>query len=305
MWRKKRETMSTTNYQSMRIDAAPTADELQAMRDAAEAPRASVQVNTGGGGRVTFRNGQEIVETDAGTQRLEIAAPLRPGHVLINGVETTVAGAKAAGLLPEDYQEGTPRHPQDAARSPAGSSNDGDKAEESNTPDADTPAAIKAASDILNRAVEGHGVDVVESTLMATAETGELPETLPEGVTADDAKAVYDGYVAQAEATLAEVGASVPMLDEMLTDEELKAARQATFFRDHGRLQALGQEAQRRLELLPMNDPDLHRELVGTLPQEWREKVAKDQNGNWSIDLGKPYGRMSWGTAVRAGFIRF
>lgn len=167
-------------------------------------------------------------------------------------------------------------------------------------------AAVEKAGGILDEVDQTHGNEVTNRYLNEVAQTGVLPtEGLPEGVTPSTLEAVHAGFVAQCNAALADVGASVPMLSEMLDDDQLRAARQATLRQDGMILKELGKIAQTRLALLPEKNPEAFAELVASMdPKERAVLHRNNDNGRWSVRIpGKP--EMSFAQAVRQRFVRF
>lgn len=249
------------------------------------------------------QNGEHAEVQIGGTERANIAHR-DPNRVTVNGMVTTRAAAEAAGLVPdgEDEEPRQPRSAQQASVKAAGSGPEELAKDAGRDDDAATPAEIKAADEVLGRAAEAHGVDAVHAHVWNAAEAGEVPTVLPDGVSAADAQAVWDGYHATAEKALGEVGSSVAVLSEMLSEQDLKEARIATFTNDRGWLQDLGRKALSKLEVLPSRHPERFQELVAEMPLEQRNMI-RERNGQWVLAL--PSGEMSWGHAVRRGIIKF
>jgi hypothetical protein len=160
-----------------------------------------------------------------------------------------------------------------------------------------------AASVILDGLAKQVGADAVNSGLDAAARSGDIPETLPEGMSVSDAERVMQGYVQQADAVLAESGASVAMLEEVCTAEELTRARIATLYNDASQLAAIGNAAVNRLADLPVSDPAAFRSLVDAMPAAEREALKQDAMGNWIVTHPQ-HGSMSLATALRLGIAR-
>jgi uncharacterized protein with von Willebrand factor type A (vWA) domain len=274
---------------------------MERMRVELEAPIQNTPLTRlgGVGGRLAFDgNGGSTLDM-TGLAQAAINPP-RPGMVNIGGMETTREAAIAAGLISPD-ETSTPvpaqKKPAEVGRleSPA----------EPEPQDGSPEAQVKAASDHFAKAAETIGAEAVEETLWASVESGELPSELPSGIEPSAAQAIADGYTAQANAALEQIGASVGLLEEMLTPEELGNARRATVLNDPDWLRTLGHQAHRRLSELPDRDPRRFQELVETLPEDQRGMVRQGRSGGWEIDLGPELGTIPWRAAVRRGHVKF
>lgn len=254
---------------------------------------------------VTYRGGEMVSATSMHKTQDAIthyAFPtVSPGNILVPGFgETTVEAAKAAGLLPADWKEGDANPFSDPAKGTEAGTKD-TKADDLTV----LQHQAKVAGQILEQVDKVHGGQVTDAYLNQAVETGEIPEDgLPAGVTPLMVKQVYTGYVAQANAALATVGASVPLLSEVMTDAELLQARRATLANSKEELAALGQLAVSRLAQMPMTDPEGFKEMLADMPPAERKCLRFDSARNeWIVSIpGKPL--MSFGSAVHAGFIR-
>jgi len=255
--------------------------------------------STGGADKVINRG----VET-------AIASPgVKPGHVIIGGVETTVEAAIAAGLMergdapkPGFSQPVQPKAQAGAGDKPAKADDVKEKASDTTSHAA---IAAKEASETLDGLDQALGSHVVDAALNSVVESGYYPEgdELPEGVTSDHVNKIVAGYTAQANATLADVGASVPMLMEVMSDAELREARSATITNDTMKMQHLGRQAVERLASLPETDPAAFAEMLVDMKPEERKVLSQNDRGEWIIALpGKPV--MSYAAAVRQGIVR-
>jgi hypothetical protein len=274
----------------------------------------NVVINGGGGGSISYHDGETQVRSWSGAPQTASARdPLKPGMVRVKGTSsvTTRAAAIAAGLeIVEEGEDpspraGRPRPDQTATGQTEGQPDSRDRDSETDQPGLDLDetqsAAVGEAHKALSKAIEAHGSKLVESLQQDVAVSGEVPEVLPEGVTAAHVQAVVDGYTAQANSILRETGASVETLQGMLSDQELGAARVATFRGDDAQLQELGREATARLARLPSRDPALFAELTAELP----EGVSVSQDGHvWWLNLPDDR-RMPWSEAVKAGVVKF
>ncbi|TKA95759.1 hypothetical protein FAZ78_15180 [Cereibacter changlensis] len=259
---------------------------------------------------ITFRNGQVIeqsfVNKSAG-ERTAYANQPKPGMVNIGGVETSVAAAKAAGLLPAHWQEGQALPFADPAEARK-ETEAGTKEEQQK--DADTTHAehiAKLANEVLHGVVQVHGPGVAEGLLNEVADNGDadsILDHLPQGVTDTHVKQVMAGYIAQANDRLGAVGASVPMLEELLGDDDLRAARLATLRGDDSTMHEIGRKAVDVLARLPERDPTGFMEMLTDMPKAERECIRFDKNSrDWRVTIpGQP--EMSFGAAVRLGLVR-
>jgi len=295
-----------SNFTRVIADKAPSATELEQMRSAVEAPPAVPQVRTGGSSSIAYSGGVATYRLDGGAIRVEV--PHRnPDLIEIHGIQTTRAAAEAAGLLPTELNLGKPQDggetrplpPLTPEAAKATDATPTDKAA-GNDPYA---GDINGATDALTRAASRLGAETVEAHLMAAAEAGEIPQQLPDGVTPADAQAAMAGYTAQAERALQKVGATVAMVEWMLTPDEITEARRATVANNTGLLEDLGKKAQRRLEMLPVEDPEGFQRVLAKMSTADREMVRK-RNDKWVVDTGYGETTMSWGLAVREGLVQ-
>lgn len=274
-----------------------------------------------GGGlvQVTIRDGKETVTTHTKPLNggaVNIAAPLRPGHVILPGIgETTIAAAIRSGLLPQGWtpEKGFDQPAEGKAGNLAGTNDNAarsnDAPKEAQGDDLNVTPAMKAsvaeAGRILDQVDQMHGAELTTRYMAEIAESGTIPtEGLPEGVTAATAQKVYDGFVAQCNASLAEVGSSVSMLEAMLDDNQLRIARQAALRQNSDVIKQLGEIARGRLAKLPETDPEAFAELLEGMSKEERAALRRNpQSGQWTVGVGQQ--EMSFGLAVRRGIVRF
>lgn len=309
---------------NFREAAAPRNADLQALeqelskalgKDAVPASASTASGSTSRFLELTIKDGKETLTTHTkplnGTTAYAVA-PVRPGHVRIEGLgETTVEAAIRAGLLPEGWAPGQ------SFEQPAGTQS-GNLAGQQNATRSDTEeapeespdvtpamkAAVDAAGKILVLVDQTHGTGFTDSLLEEAAKSGEVPTAgLPEGVSEEAAQQVYEGFVAQCNATLSEVGASVTLLTEMLDDDQLRAARQATVRHDADTLREIGRVASQRLAQLPQKNPEAFAALIADMAPEERACLHKGNNG-WTVRIpGKP--EMSFALAVKQRLVRF
>lgn len=234
----------------------------------------------------------------------------KPGFVTIGGVETPVAAAKAAGLLPSHWQEGQPVPFADPAAAPsgtkAGTAGETLNQIEGQAQDATTTHAehlAKLAGDILHGVDQVHGPGVADGLLGEVAESGDLDsvlDRLPQGVQETHAKQVLAGYRASADHAFAKAGSSLAAVEELLTEAELRDARRFTLANNPEALADLGRVAVERLAQLPEAEA---RAWINELPVKERDYFSfKADRGITFKAPGVP--EMSWGAAVRAGFIK-
>lgn len=259
-------------------------------------------VMMGGGAQVDIVNGQPVVKHHF--EGTAMATPgLRPGHVVIGGIETTIEGAIASGLMtPEEASKGFQQPAQSVDKSGIAA---GEPQPEKTEELSEEAQAAKEASDTLNALDEAIGAAAVDAALAEAVDSGYLPDEdeLPEGVDMAQVLKVSMGYVAQANSTLGKVGASVPMLMELCSDEELRDARQATVHNSGERLEEIGRAAVERLASLPTRDPEEFAERLEGMSAAERKVLRKTANGEWTVAV-PGYPEMGFGAAVRAGLVR-
>ncbi|MBY5973676.1 hypothetical protein KUV28_15060 [Ferrimonas balearica] len=323
-----------SNFQS--VDMSPSdfsADDLATLQQQLEDQQADKKAGTFDGIKITtaavhtstMKDGQFSTETvnkgfgpNGGTAYAN--ATLRPGHVVIPGVgETTIDAAKAGGLLPQSYREGDPLPFDNAPKAAAEGNPKGAQADDKANAAADTdtdvddsPAAhrAKVASDILTGVDQAHGQHVTDGLLNHAVENGGDPETvldmLPEGVSEVQAKQVYAGYMAQAENTLAEraPSASIAMMSEVLSEDQLRAARMAVVNGDTDGFVSIANAAVDHLANMPKLDPEGFKAMLEDMPADERKALRYDRLSNdWRVTIpGQP--EMSFGAAVRMGLVR-
>ncbi|PVA11551.1 hypothetical protein DC366_00845 [Pelagivirga sediminicola] len=317
------------NLNSIHVSSAPTDEELAQWQQQLEAQQGSaapgtfdnVTTTAASTAQVTMKNGQLVTDFDTSkafgpSGGTAYAAPqLRPGHIMIPGAgETTIAAAKAGGLIPHTYKEGDPL-PFDAPggakdTSAANSTANGDQQKEQEQKELTVPEhRAKVASELLQGVDQMHGAHVTDGLLALAVEDGEplsVLDQLPEGVSEPQVMQVYAGYVAQAEAVLSEraPGVSIDTLNDTLSDDELRAARHATVNGDADELARFGQMAQERLAGLPNSDPEGFQQMVDDMSAVERKCISFDKlSGEWRVSVPN-HPVMSYGAAVRMGLIR-
>lgn len=297
--------MSNANHYQTTGDTA--ADHLAIARAAPKTNAPSEPTVFVGGTKyqVDVRGDGSMVASQGGAQTHYIPQP-RPGMVVIPGLgETTVEAAKAAGLLPAGFQEpgagnaaapGTVGAPQAAQATPK-------SAQEAITADAPTHEKL------LGNLAEKVGPDNMRHGVFHAAEIGDAKEALAAGVVTEaQVSTLVQGYTDQANAALQAIpggaSASVDMLSEVLTDDELRHCRTATIMGDMGKLQHYGQQALNRFEALPRNNARAFADLIADMPAAEREALRYDEDSKeWTVSIpGKA--PMSFAKAVRAGLVR-
>lgn len=319
-----------SNFQSVDMSPADfSADDLATLQQQLEDQQAgmkagtfdNIKITTAAVHTSTMKDGQFSVDTvnkgfgpNGGTAYAN--ATLRPGHVVIPGVgETTIDAAKAGGLLPQSYREGDPLPFDNAPKAapdgnPKGAQADANAADEADADDSPAAHRAKVASDILQGVDQVHGAHVTDGLISHAVENGGDPETvldmLPEGVSEVQAKQVYAGYMAQAENTLAEraPSASIAMMSEVLTEDQLRAARMAVVNGDTDGFVNIANAAVDHLANMPKLDPEGFKEMLEDMPAEERKALRYDRLSNdWRVTIpGQP--EMSFGAAVRMGLVR-
>ncbi len=306
------------NFHTAQLDQAATPEQREAWSKALEAEQrrngtavtpAAPSVTLGGkviemhSGSTT---GQDKV-IQRGVQSIEATPGLKPGHIFYQGVETTIDAAVAGGLMSRAEAEAASKGFNQPAQLETKAGAGEDKAPETKGTETASEASLaaKEAGEALDTLDQTIGAQAVDAALEDVVEGGYLPDddNLPEGVSLADVIKVHAGYVAQANTTLADVGASVPMLMETLSDDELREARRATIKNDPGKMQELGRQAVERLAQLPTKDPHGFAEMVAGMSPAERKVIHQNDRGEWIISIpGKPV--MSYGAAVRMGLVR-
>jgi hypothetical protein len=234
---------------------------------------------------------------------------------LPNGDKVRVEDAKSGGLIPHTWKEGDvlPFDQAPAASAVKNGADQQDKAGQA-TPDATDPSdtthaehLVKLASGILQGVDQVHGPHIADALMDEVAHTGDLEsiaDRLPDGVSDTHVKQVMAGYTAQAEDMLSKAGASIAMLQEVLTDDELRQARRATLINAPEEMIRLGKLAVDRLAQMPTNDPETFLQMVTDMDPKTRDMIRHDRSsGEWIVTVpGRP--EMSYGAAVRLGIVK-
>lgn len=288
-----------------RADLIATAENKRRQEKAAEAtPIEMMRTTVSGSASVTIKNGSMSTASGGQSTKAQLQAPLPDGMVrLSNSMVTTVEAAQAAGFnvatqsnAASTFNNGLPDAHQAVPENTSGQNVDASLEEA--TPE--EISKIKIAHAVLDQGNKTVGAIAVQSLQENTVVSGELPRHLPEGVTTEQVNSLVDGYTAQANAALRPTGASVHGLIALLTENELREARLATYRGDDGKLRELGGKAQDRLARLP-NDPVHFTELTADLPKD----VQLSRRGETVWVKAPEWPReMQWGAAVRAGKIR-
>lgn len=264
------------------------------------------------GGRITAYTEQAKVQ---GANTAYVDQP-KPGFVNIGGMDTPIAAAKAAGLLPEHWEPGMPTGPfEQPAKAPEGTKAGDQKQQQQQTkeaPSADAKTAhqqhlAKIAGDILHGVDQIHGPQVADALMNQVAESGDVDEImgqLPQGVTETHVKQVMAGYVAAADAAFAKAGSSLAAVEELLDADQLREARRLTMVGNSEGLQDLGRIALDRLATLPEKDPEAFHDMLDAMPPAQRKMIAQTADKRGWVLKAPGHPEMSFGAAVRAGFIK-
>jgi len=306
-----------SNFHSIQLDQAATPEQRASWQRALEAEqRINGTAFTPASPTATI--GGKVMEIHAGTTsgndgtiqrgvQSAVVSFTNPGRVMIGGVETTIESAIAAGLMTrEQASTGFKQPVQPKAQAGAGTEQATKETPKATTEEPTTEAAQAAAEagkvlDSLDQAIGSHAVDMA---LDSAVDSGDLPEDgLPEGVTIEHIEAVVAGYTAQANDTLAHVGASVTMLEETLTDRELRDARRATVQNNAELMHDLGRQAVERLARMPETNPDAFAEMMEDMDPTERGVLRQSPRGEWTVAI-PGYPEMSFAAAVRTGIVR-
>lgn len=288
---------------------------MQAFNDAQKAAHKATmkpQIRMASTEQVTIQSG---VITSATSSRKDgsstaYAKQVTPGFIEIPGLgQTPIAAAKAGGILPQNWVEGQPLPFDDAPKAAQKGTPKGDPEDTAEDAAKDSHEAhiAKLAGGVLDQVDKAHGAAVTDALIEQVAESGDpesILDQLPKGFQAVQVKQVMAGYIAQANTTLAVVGSSVPMLEEMLTDDELRNARRATLAKSDDMLQDLGRMAVDRLAKLPQTDPETFQDMVDAMDPKTKDMLRFDRNrAEWVLTM--PDGnKITYGAAVRMGIIR-
>lgn len=291
---------------TMSGDDAPAAMEAaerarEAHRNAPSTPptvqtNRKVQVDIAANGAVTTR--------DLGNRQAQLDIQVRPGNIIIPGIgETSIEAARLAGLLPPGFEQPVGGMTKPA---PAGAPQAAPQQQQEQQPAkaAGAADATDTAEATIGALVGKIGGEAVETGIWQVAETGDL-DSIPEGVDEKQVSSIVEGFVLQANNVLKAAGAgSVGMLNETLTDAELRDARMATITNDAEKLAHFGKMALGRMEAMPYQSPDAFADLIADMPAAERKAlVFNEDRKEWTVKLP---GRdaMSFGQAVRAGIVR-
>lgn len=290
------------NYADFQITADTALEAQAAAAQSRSTPAAAPTVQTSRKVQVdTHGDGQQFTK-DLSARSVDTQRQVRPGNVLIGGVETTIEAARAAGLLPPGFDGPVGGKTAAPAGNQQGEQKGQDEAAEDSAGDATDLAA--AVMDTLAGAL---GAEAVETGIWQAAETGDVESSIPQGVTEDAVSAIVEGFTAQANAVLGALPAgvaSVDMLLETLNDGELREARMATIHNDREKLAHLGRTALGRMETLPYQHPGAFEALIADMPANERKALTfNEERGEWVVKIP---GRqaMSFGSALRAGIVR-
>ncbi|MFT4115968.1 hypothetical protein [Bradyrhizobium sp.] len=292
----------------------------QSLKDLAVAKRASeeaarssssslMRTNTASNATITMSQGRATIVSGGSHRATAVSSP-RPGMVTVNGMTTTVEAAKAAGLISQDYQPGfnagVAAAPQSHQQQPQVQSQQQRPQQQPQATDdntikatAEQAKAINASTAALEQANEAIGNFAVSSLLEDAVVSGDIPTAPPRGISAEQMSAVIVGFEAQANAVLSETGASVSLLNDMLNESELRAARLATYRGNDRELRDLGNKAMDRLTKLP-NDPALFEAMTA----DWHDvQITRCKSGDTLVKAPGWPKAMSWSAAVKQRLI--
>ncbi|MBZ9881733.1 hypothetical protein LB535_05150 [Mesorhizobium sp. CA10] len=300
------------NYADFQITADTALEAQAAAAQSRNTPTAAPTVQTNRKVQVDTHGDGRVVTKDLGSRSVETQRQVRPGNVLIGGVETSIEAARAAGLLPPGFDgpvgnkatpAGTAQATSAAADDAKGSEGDQKAAEGA----AEGDAATDLAAMVMDTLAGTLGADAVETGIWQAAETGDIEGSTPQGVTDDAVSAIVEGFTAQANAVLRSLPAgvaSVAMLEETMNEAELREARMATIHNDREKLAHLGKTALGRMETMPYQNAAAFEALIADMPAAERKALSfNEERREWMV---KVPGRqaMSFGSAVRAGIVR-
>ncbi|RVD15564.1 MAG: hypothetical protein EOS73_03755 [Mesorhizobium sp.] len=292
------------NYADFTVSSDTAAETIATAAQARSTPSAAPSVQTNRKVQVDTHGDGRTVTKDLSPRSVDTQRQLRPGNVLIGGVETSIEAARAAGLLPPGF-DGPAGNNTNA--NPAGNHQGDEQQSKGETLEATGGDATDLAAMVMDTLADALGNDAVETGIWQAAETGDYEGSTPQGVTEDARAAIIEGFTAQANAVLRSLPAgvaSVDMLTETLNDAELREARMATIHNDREKLAHLGRTALGRMETMPYQNPQGFEALIADMPAAERKALSfNEERREWMVKLpGKQ--AMSFGSAVRAGIVR-
>ncbi len=236
-----------------------------------------MRTNAATNASIVMQGGRATITSGATSHGSAVSSP-RPGMVTVGGMTTTIEAAKAAGLIPQDYQPGFSAGVAAAPQANQQPQVQQQQADDGNTlavSSAEQASAINAATEALNAANGTAGQIVVNAMTEDAIVSGELPTNLPAGLSSEQVSAVVAGYTAQANAVLHDTGATVDLLTDMLTESELRTARLAVYRGNDAELKELGGRAMARLAKLP-NDPAMFKAMTA----DWTDvQITRSKDG--------------------------
>jgi hypothetical protein len=286
----------------------------QSLKDLAAAARASEQsarpssgslmrTNAATNASVVMQGGRATITSGATSHGSAVSSP-RPGMVTVGGMTTTIEAAKAGGLIPQDYdpsfKAGVAAAPTSNQQQQAPAQEQTDPSNEITVSSAEQAEAIKAATDAISHANSAIGQTAVNAMTEETVVSGELPQHLPAGIGNEQVSAVVAGYTAQANAVLADTGATVDLLTDMLSDNELRAARLAVYRGNDAELRDLGNRAMDRLVKLP-NDPATFKALTAGWGND--VQITRSKGGDTLVCAPGWPKALPWSVAVKQRLI--
>jgi hypothetical protein len=288
----------------------------QSLKDLAAATRAAEQASRPSSGSlmrtnaatnasIVMQGGRATITAGATSHASAVSSP-RPGMVTVGGITTSIEAAKAGGVIPQDYQPGfkagvaaapqSNQQPQVQQQPQQPQSND----ENTIKATAEQAKSINASTAAIEQANEAIGNFAVSSLLEDAVVSGDIPATPPKGISAEQVSAVIVGFEAQANAVLSETGASVSLLNDMLNESELRAARLATYRGNDRELRDLGNKAMDRLAKLP-NDPATFKALTA----DWGNdvQITRGKDGDTLVKAPGWPKALAWSVAVKQRLI--
>jgi hypothetical protein len=163
-----------------------------------------------------------------------------------------------------------------------------------------TKAVEAAQSDALNAVARTIGNEKANALLDHVAETGELEVATQHGVSPAQVDAVVKGYVAQADAMLADVGVNGSILSEVLRSDELAAARASVINGDGVMLRSLGEKAVHTLTSLDRSNPQAFEAMLDARDVMYE----RAENGSYKVAVEGSDNMVPWAAAVRMGALR-
>lgn len=147
------------NSASFQITSDTAAETMAAAAQARHTPAAAPSVQTSRKVQVDTHGDGRQVTKDLSARSVETQRQVRPGNIIVGGVETSIEAARAAGLLPSGFDG--PVGNKNA--NPAGNEQGEQQQPKGETPETTTGDATDLAAVVMDTLAGALGGDAVES----------------------------------------------------------------------------------------------------------------------------------------------